>query len=153
MTVGPRLEYVPGRDVLINAQQIAAGLEVFEKRSGQHVLTGAAVPLEILCKGFPAIQCVLHRFYEGRLPINIDGRANAGPVDLKAFLAQPRVQKEVYLCICIHSILFPQSPGMDMIFAPLGGSGSRVGGLKMVTNLLKSHANPESIETKQRCPR
>lgn len=42
------LEYVPGRDTLISAPQLAAGLDAFDARSGEHVLRAATLPSKAL---------------------------------------------------------------------------------------------------------
>ena len=38
------LDYVPGRDTLISAPEMAAGLDAFDRGTGEHVLWAAALP-------------------------------------------------------------------------------------------------------------
>ena len=42
------LDYVPGRDAMISAPEMAAGLDAFDASSGEHVLWAAALPTAAL---------------------------------------------------------------------------------------------------------
>ncbi|KAK9846170.1 hypothetical protein WJX84_001720 [Apatococcus fuscideae] len=84
----PWLEYVPGRDKLVQADQLAAGLQAWDAASGEHILSTSRVSSEAIAHCSPFILRALELFGAGMLPLVVDGRASAGPVDLKAFLGQ-----------------------------------------------------------------
>ncbi|KAK9790104.1 hypothetical protein WJX73_004826 [Symbiochloris irregularis] len=86
-------EYIPGRDTLISAEQLAAGLDAFDTASGEHVLWATAAPPDFLTMAAPAALRVLELHASGGLKDNVDGRASAGQLDLAAFLAQPSIQE------------------------------------------------------------
>ncbi|KAK9845126.1 hypothetical protein WJX74_010866 [Apatococcus lobatus] len=91
----PWLEYVPGRDTFIEADQLAAGVHAWDASSGEHILSTIGLTSEVVASCGPFILRMLELFRAGLLPVNRDGRASAGPIDIKAFLGQPEVAEQV----------------------------------------------------------
>jgi hypothetical protein len=85
-----RCEFVPGRDTLLPASLLAAGLDAHDARTGELLLFTAAMPREELRLGEPFVNAAVSAYYAGRLPELRDGRESAGLVDLPTFLAEPR---------------------------------------------------------------
>ncbi|BDA46570.1 hypothetical protein COCOBI_09-0220 [Coccomyxa sp. Obi] len=89
------LEYIPGRDTLISAPDLAAGLHAFDSGSGEHVLWATALPRVTFDCARPFVLRAVQLYREGRLPECTDGRVSAGPVDIAAFLAQPHIKEAI----------------------------------------------------------
>ncbi|KAK9919052.1 hypothetical protein WJX75_009029 [Coccomyxa subellipsoidea] len=89
------LDYIPGRDALVSAPEMAAGLDAHDSSSGEHVLWAAVLPSSALDLARPFVLRALQLYQEGRLPESTDGRLSAGPVDIAAFLAQPHIKEAV----------------------------------------------------------
>ncbi|KAK9814732.1 hypothetical protein WJX72_010670 [[Myrmecia] bisecta] len=95
MPVAHMAEFVAGRDTLVPAGQLAAGLDAFQSGSGEHVLWAVGLPAAVLPLASPLVLRAMQLFQEGQLPVCMDGRLSAGPVDLPTFLAQAWVQEAV----------------------------------------------------------
>jgi hypothetical protein len=85
-----RCEYIPGRDTLIDAKTLGAGVDAVDSRNGQLALFTLAVPPETIRLAEPFVTVAIAAYYAGRLPELRDGRESAGPVDVAAFLAEPK---------------------------------------------------------------
>lgn len=89
------LEYIPGRDHLYSAEQLAAGLTAFDAATGDHILQTRALPKGVLKLVSPFALRGVQLFTEKQLPYVTDGRASGGLIDVAAYLEQPDVQQQV----------------------------------------------------------
>ena len=85
-----RCEYIPGRDTLIDAKTLGAGVDAIDGRNGDLVLFTVAVPVSTARLAEPFVTAAIAAYYANRLPDLRDGRESAGPVDVAAFLAEPK---------------------------------------------------------------
>ncbi|CAL8471179.1 g10721 [Coccomyxa elongata] len=89
------LEYIPGRDTLFSAPDLAAGLDALDSGSAEHVLWATALPRDAFDCARPFVLRAIQLYREGRLPECTDGRLSNGPVDIAAFLAQPHIKEAI----------------------------------------------------------
>ena len=139
------LEYIPGRDRLLQAPDLAAGLDAIDASSGEHMLCTLPLPAAALSLATPLLLrcCVRSRlapwleytflrgasricssdggaralqlWQSGELPECTDGRLSAGPVDMAAFLAQPPVREAVKQAL--HRCSFHMCLFLILLFA------------------------------------
>eukprot|EP00884_Botryococcus_braunii_P022573 jgi/Botrbrau1/89/Bobra.0022s0079.1 len=91
------LGYIPGRDDLLSASQLAAGLDAYDVTDSerQHILWATAVPDCVIQAIEPFVLRGLELYYQGVLKPNTDGRQSAGQLDMAEFLRLPDVKDEL----------------------------------------------------------
>lgn len=85
-----RCEFIPGRDTLVDAKALVTGVDAVDGRNGDLVLFTVAVPESTARLAEPFVTAAIAAYYAHRLPDLRDGRESAGPVDVAAFLAEPK---------------------------------------------------------------
>eukprot|EP00884_Botryococcus_braunii_P016168 jgi/Botrbrau1/3234/Bobra.174_1s0007.1 len=89
-----RLEFVPGRDELLSAADLASGLDARDRETGQHVLWCTQLPDGVLVTTERLVIRILNDWGECRLKPGNEGRKSAGLVDVAAVLREPENKRK-----------------------------------------------------------
>lgn len=71
------------------------GLDAVDAATGEHILCTCALPSGALPALRAYVRAGMALYLQGKLPLLVDGRQSAGPLDLIAFMAQPGVRERV----------------------------------------------------------
>jgi hypothetical protein len=117
-----RCEYIPGRDTLIDAKTLGSGVDAVDGRTGDLVLFTVAVPVTTARLAEPFVTAAIAAYYAGRLPDLRDGRESAGPVDVAAFLAEPKHAEAVEAALFRRKQRLAAARQASMAAAQAGGT-------------------------------